>query len=141
MIIQNISKKRIEVGNHLDPSAVECDLIQISDAATFPPVPAYKGFFKEQIHLDFEDGSDVDYGAINPEQVKQLVDFMIASMKKKHFIVVHCFKGISRSGAVVEFAVRHLGYEAMNEHRNPNQFMLKEMETYFAGQKNKLKIN
>ncbi len=46
LFIQNISKKRVICGDHMSPAKMNCDLIQITCAATFPPKPGMEHFFK-----------------------------------------------------------------------------------------------
>lgn len=135
MFAQNVSKKRIISGNHKDPSLEPCVLVQISDAATYPPQAAYDSVFVKKIHLDFEDAQTEDEGGITQKQVEDLVDFLVQAKESSQSIVAHCVAGISRSGAVVEFAVKHLGYQEPEETREPNKNMLSLMEKYYFSKK------
>lgn len=129
-IIQNVSKKRIISGDHISPAKLSCDLIQITGAATFPPYPAMQYFFKRVEHFDFEDNDDPDDGGISDEQAKSIVAFLKESKRLDHNVVVHCFAGIRRSGAVVEFAVKDLGFSDCSEQREPNDFILKKLREF-----------
>lgn len=130
LFIQNISKKRVICGDHMSPAKMDCDLIQITGAATFPPKPGMEYFFKRIAHFDFEDSTDIEDGAINEEQAQAIVKFLKEAKELNHNVVVHCFAGIRRSGAVVEFAVKNLGFQAYPEKREPNPFMLEQLNKF-----------
>lgn len=125
--IQNISKERILSGEHISPELFNCDLIQITGVASFAPKAKEHEKFKRIIHLDFEDTDNVEYGAMNEEQAKAIVKFLRESKEINHSVVVHCFAGLRRSGAVVEYAVGKMGFEAFPGVREPNKFVLDEL--------------
>lgn len=120
-IIQNISKKRILSGEHISPEMLDCDLIQITDVATFPPNACKGARFNRIVSFDFADNDDIEDGALNEDQATEIVKFLMVAKECNRNVVVHCNIGISRSGAIVEFAVRELGFSPANEKRQPNQ--------------------
>jgi len=131
MFIQNVGAADIPRGYHFD-CGENSMLIQISDPfvrkeenkfGNTPWFPEPKHKFRE-IHkfefLDIEDGWEgaEQYG-INDEQAKQLVDLLQHALDNKMHVVVHCFAGICRSGAVVEVGTM-MGFEETEAMRMPN---------------------
>lgn len=73
----------------------------------------------------FESAEREDYGrAITPPQARALVDILERALHAGHDLVVHCTAGVSRSGAVVEAAVR-MGFEDPGTFRAPNARVLR----------------
>lgn len=128
--IQNISKKNIINGTHLDPGS-DSVLIQIADPPGDFPNPKFK--FKEIYQFDFldieEEPSDsfldkelfeeMKMFAINDQQAEHIAKILKNSLAKQQNIIVHCHAGICRSGAVVDAALK-LGFNDTNTFRNPN---------------------
>lgn len=131
--IQNVSKIDIIDGNHLDPGSNSM-LIQIMDPAEGFPVPKYKSF--KEIHqfefLDIEgsgytnlgDGefTDMSEFAITTQQGKELAQLLMKAKSQNMNIIVHCYAGIFRSGAVAEVGVM-LGFEDTGVFRSPNRLV------------------
>ena len=130
MYIQNVGYHDILEGTHRH---TEDDiLIQILDPYMEFPTPKYK--FKEIHQFTF---SDVPYGSIDevPEKYRQMwenritekqahdiVTIIKESHKKGLNIIVQCFAGSCRSGAVVEVAIM-CGYTDLKEYRKPNAYV------------------
>ena len=97
-------------------------LISIVDPASWRPTPAHK--FKE-IHnfefLDVEETDHVDDEAMkcSHEQAAELVRLLQHAKEKHMNVVVHCFAGICRSGAVCEVGVM-MGFADTGRFRSPN---------------------
>jgi predicted protein tyrosine phosphatase len=97
-------------------------LISIVDPASWRPTPAHQ--FKE-IHnfefLDVEETDHVDDEAMrcNPEQAAELVRLLQHALEHRMNVVVHCYAGICRSGAVCELGVM-LGFADTGRFRSPN---------------------
>lgn len=97
-------------------------LIQIMDPAGWFPTPKHQ--FKE-IHqfefLDIEDGDHADDPEmfISEAQAKELVRLLRHAHNNRMNVVVHCFAGICRSGAVCEVGT-HIGFDAVEKFRSPN---------------------
>lgn len=64
---------------------------------------------------------------INPKQASQIVSTLVMAQKLNMNVIVHCAVGISRSGAIVEFAVTHLGFTGVHNDRIPNKFVVDEL--------------
>lgn len=106
-------------------------LIQISDcgiensalySTPWFPEPKYKGF--KETHqfqfLDIEgDGELVEKYGITDAQATELVRLLQHALEQKMNVVVHCFAGICRSGAVVKVAVM-MGFTDPEKSRIPN---------------------
>lgn len=126
--IQNVGAGDIPRGNHFD-CGENSMLIQISDPQCKPHLfvtpwfPAPKHKFKE-IHcfqfLDIEDDDPhaEEYG-INDEQAKELVHLLQHALNNRMNVVVHCFAGVCRSGAVAEVGVM-MGFCDTEMFRIPN---------------------
>lgn len=127
--IQNIGRKEIENGWHLDagPNAI---LIQIMDPPGDFPIPKHQ--FKEIHQFEFldieEDGltnlgdgemTDMSEFAITNEQAKDIAELLQKALSNKMNVVVHCFAGVCRSGAVAEVGVI-LGFSDTETYRSPN---------------------
>jgi predicted protein tyrosine phosphatase len=97
-------------------------LISITDPASWRPTPAHK--FKE-IHnfefLDVEKNDHVDDEAMkcSQEQANELVRLLQHAKDNHMNVVVHCFAGICRSGAVTEVGVM-MGFDDTGRFRSPN---------------------
>lgn len=97
-------------------------LISIADPASWRPTPAHR--FKE-IHnfefLDVEEKDTVLEEAMkcSQEQANELVRLLQHALENRMNVVVHCFAGICRSGAVCEVGVM-LGFEDTGRFRSPN---------------------
>ena len=97
-------------------------LISIVDPASWRPTPAHK--FKE-IHnfefLDVEEKDEVleEEMKCSQDQANQLVGLLQYALANRMNVVVHCFAGICRSGAVCEVGVM-LGFQDTERFRSPN---------------------
>lgn len=132
--IENVAAADIPLGLHhaAGPNSM---LIQIMDPDTaWWPTPKHN--FKE-VHrfafLDIEedgltnmgDGSwtDMSKFAITQEQADKIVKLLRHALKNDMNVVVHCYAGICRSGAVAQFGVE-LGFYDVDNHRQPNTLVL-----------------
>jgi len=118
--IENCAAADIPAKFHHDPG-VNSMLIQISDPASWLPTPAHT--FKE-VHqfefLDIEDTDDnVDEFGITDEQATELVKLLQHAFENKMNVIVHCFAGLCRSGAVAEVGIM-MGFQDTERCRIPN---------------------
>lgn len=135
--IENVAAADIPLGLHHDagPNSM---LIQIMDPdTTWWPVPKHN--FKE-VHrftfLDIEDdgltnlgdGKWTDMGelAITQDQADEIVRLLQHALDNKMNVVVHCFAGVCRSGAVAQFGVE-LGFNDCEKYRVPNTLVLDKL--------------
>lgn len=118
--IENISWDDCKNGWHYD-CGDNAMLIQITDPATFFPVP--KRQFKETHQFEFLDAEDGDSfpeeAMISDEQATELVRLLNHAKENCMNVVVHCHAGICRSGAVVEVASM-MGFTPSDRYRQPN---------------------
>lgn len=137
--IENVAWDDVKNGWHSDmgPNAM---LIQIMDPPGNFPTPKHS--FKE-VHqfdfLDIEDGDvkmDPNMGefAIQEEQAAELVRLLQHALDNSMNVLVHCFAGICRSGAVVEVGTL-LGFTATDRYRQPNlrvkHMMMRKLGMYY----------
>jgi predicted protein tyrosine phosphatase len=136
MWIQNVSKLDIAAGHHFDPGP-NAMLIQIMDQGEGFPVPKYK--FKE-VHqfefLDIEDDgltnmgdgimSDLGEFAITDEQAEDIAALLLHARKNRMNVIVHCYAGIFRSGAVAEVGIE-LGFDDTDAFRCPNRLVKRKL--------------
>ena len=97
-------------------------LISIVDPASWRPVPAHK--FKEQHNFEFldielHDHADDEEMRCSQDQANQLVGLLQYALAHRMNVVVHCYAGICRSGAVCEVGVM-MGFEDTGRFRSPN---------------------
>ena len=129
--IDNVAAYKIPIGEHYDcgPNSM---LIQIMDPASTFPISKYK--FKE-IHqfefLDIEDSDEhVDEFGITETQATAIVDLLKHAKEERMNVLLHCFAGVCRSGAVVEVATM-MGFADFESFRIPNtrvkRLMMKEL--------------
>ena len=126
--IENIGAADAAKGNHFD-CGENSMLIQIRDIGSdWWPTPKHK--FKE-IHqfefLDVGDDSDLlDFGCTE----EQAIDLLKHALENRMQVVVHCWQGICRSGAVVEVG-EMMGFTPTERYRLPNarvkRLMMKEL--------------
>lgn len=118
--IENVAASDVTTGFHYDcgPNAM---LISITDPAGWKPNPKHN--FKEVHEFEFLDAEDSDgfpdETKISDEQAKQIVDLLKHALENRMNVVVHCFAGICRSGAVVEVATM-MGFTPTDRYRQPN---------------------
>ena len=127
--IENVAAADIPTRFHHD-AGDNSMLIQIMDTGTsWWPTPIHN--FKE-IHrfefLDVEENDQVDDEEmkISDDQAKQLVVLLQHALDKKMNVVVHCYAGICRSGAVCEIGVM-MGFNDCERFRQPNLLVKHKM--------------
>ena len=119
--IENVAAADIPTRFHHD-AGENSMLISIVDPASWRPTPAHK--FKE-IHnfefLDVEEKDEVldEEMKCSHEQAAELVRLLQHALENKMNVVVHCFAGICRSGAVAEVGVM-MGFQDTERFRSPN---------------------
>jgi predicted protein tyrosine phosphatase len=136
MWIQNVSKIDIADGRHCDPGP-NAMLIQIMDPGEGFPVPNYN--FKEVYQFEFldieddgmtnmGDGSMTDLGefAITDVDAVKISKLLVHALESHMNVVVHCYAGIFRSGAVAEVGIK-LGFEDTETFRCPNRLVKKKL--------------
>jgi len=127
IFIQNVGAADIPFGRHFD-CGENSMLIQITDPDITPQfstpwIPQPKHKFKE-IHqfsfLDIENNDSLaeKYG-ITDEQASELVRLLKHALENKMHVVVHCFAGVCRSGAVAEVGIM-MGFTDTESFRIPN---------------------
>lgn len=97
-------------------------LIQIMDpGSSWWPTPAHN--FKETHRFEFLDAEDSDsfpdQAKISDAQAVELVQLLQHAWTNRMNVVVHCFAGICRSGAVCEIGVM-MGFDDTEKFRQPN---------------------
>ena len=119
-VIENVAWDDVKNGWHTDMGENSM-LIQIADPASFFPTP--KKNFKEIHQFEF---LDVEKDDGFPEEVKcsqeqadELVRLLQHAKNNHMNVLVHCFAGVCRSGAVVEVGTM-LGFTATERWRQPN---------------------
>jgi protein tyrosine phosphatase len=134
--IENVGAADIPSGNHF-ACGENAMLIQISDPEskntrlyTTPWFPVPKHQFKEVHQFSFMDIEDDDVLApefgITDAQAAELVRLLQHALEHRMNVVVHCFAGICRSGAVVEVATM-LGFVDPGRFRLPNMRVKRKM--------------
>jgi len=97
-------------------------LISIVDPGSWRPTPAHK--FKEVHNFEFLDVEKDDIVLdeamkCSQAQADELVRLLQHAFENKMNVVVHCFAGICRSGAVCEVGVM-MGFRDTERFRQPN---------------------
>lgn len=118
--IENVAASDVTTGFHYDcgPNAM---LISITDPAGWKPNPKHN--FKEVHEFEFLDAEDEDgfpdECKIQDEQAENIIALLNRAKENHMNVVVHCFAGICRSGAVVEVATM-MGFTPTDRFRQPN---------------------
>lgn len=104
-------------------------LISIVDPASWRPTPAHN--FKEIHNFEFLDVEETDQVLdeamrCSQEQAAELVRLLQHALDNRMNVVVHCFAGICRSGAVCEVGVM-MGFDDTERFRQPNLLVKKRM--------------
>ena len=128
--IENCSADDIPKGLH-HAAGINSMLIQIMDPASRFPIPKHQ--FKESHFfrfLDIERDDDCfdEECRVSDTQARDLVRLLQQAFAKRMNVVVHCFAGMCRSGAVVEVGVM-LGFTAVEKFRFPNLLVKHKMLT------------
>ena len=118
--IENVSLGDIPKAKHHN-AGENSMLIQIVDPAMSFPVSLHK--FKETHQFEFLDLEQKDeFGEefkVTDEQAERLVRLLQHALANRMNVVVHCFAGICRSGAVCEVGVM-MGFDDTERFRSPN---------------------
>ena len=122
MFIQNCAASDISTGLFYSDPGENSMLIQITDPGGWVPTPAKP--FKEVYQFEFLDIEKNDEAfdesvRCSYEQATQLVNLLQRAIEQEMNVIVHCFAGICRSGAVTEVGVM-LGFEDTGRFRQPN---------------------
>jgi predicted protein tyrosine phosphatase len=119
--IENVAASDVSTGFHHDagPNSM---LISIVDPASWRPEAKHQ--FKERHDFEFLDVEEKDEVLeeemkCSQEQADQLVALLQHALANRMNVVVHCFAGICRSGAVCEVGVM-LGFQDTGRFRSPN---------------------
>jgi hypothetical protein len=128
--IENVAGVDVQGGYHTDMGS-NALLIQIGDPATFFPIPKHD--FKVIVHYEFLDAEDEDdypdEAKISDEDAASIVEWLKYAQENHMNVLVHCFAGICRSGAVVEVG-ESMGFTGTGRFREPNQRVLRKMQNY-----------
>jgi predicted protein tyrosine phosphatase len=88
----------------------------------------------------FADVNEGDRCAIDCEQAQQILVILQAAKDNNQHVLVHCVAGISRSGAVAQFAIDYLGFDDValkvlspTSWRLPNASVLKALRRAYLG--------
>jgi hypothetical protein len=139
--IENIARDDVNKAFHHNagPNSM---LIQISDPASGYPTPKHQ--FKEIHQFEFLDVEEKDVVLdeamrCSQEQANDLVRLLKHALDNRMNVVVHCFAGICRSGAVVDVGVA-MGFSDCEKFRAPNLLVKHRMMkalgwTYDSGEK------
>lgn len=117
--IENISASDVQNGHHRDPGR-NAMLISIADPASWRPPP--KHLFAEIHNFEFLDIKEDDF-ALDEEmrcsqaQADRLVQLLQHALDNNMNVIVHCYAGVSRSGAVAAIGTL-MGFEYVGQH-NP----------------------
>lgn len=125
--IENISKQDCILGWHSDPTWSKTVLIQICEVNDEFCTPKCKEAFYEIWQFKFEDTEDCfDIDGITDLQAKQIAEILKDCYKQGKDVIVHCFAGICRSGAVVACA-EELGFEKCDNFKLPNSLVKRKI--------------
>lgn len=127
--IENVAAADIPTRFHHD-AGENSMLIQIMDTGTsWWPTPKHN--FKEVHRFEFLDVERDDIVAdevmkISDTQASELVRLLQHAQANRMNVVVHCFAGICRSGAVCEIGVM-MGFQDTEKFRQPNLLVKHKM--------------
>jgi predicted protein tyrosine phosphatase len=121
MWIENVAASDIPIKFHHD-AGENSMLISIADPASRRPTPLHQ--FKETHNFEFLDIELGDFALeeamrCSQAQADDLVRLLQHALENRMNVVVHCFAGVCRSGAVAEVGVM-MGFEDVGKWRSPN---------------------
>ena len=134
--IQNIAATDVPRGLHQEPGPNSM-LISITDPGGWKPES--KHVFSERHNFEFLDiekdtPCDDEEMRCSQEQASRLAALLKKAFAEDKNVVVHCFAGVCRSGAVAEVGVM-LGFEDTHTYRQPNLLvkhgMLRYLRMYY----------
>jgi len=119
--IENVAAADIPTGFH-HAAGENSMLISITDPASWRPIAQHQ--FKERHDFEFLDVEEKDHVLeeamrCSHEQAAELVRLLQHALDNRMNVVVHCFAGICRSGAVCEVGVA-MGFDDTERFRAPN---------------------
>lgn len=114
--ITNVSRQEIIEGQHED-AGENSMLIQIDDFDGNLPMP--KKDFKVTLGFLFDDTEEEGPRSISDRTAEYIADALRYALDNNMNVVVHCYAGICRSGAVVDVGVE-LGFNPPDRMRIPN---------------------
>ena len=126
--IENVAAADVPTRYHHD-AGENSMLISITDPASWRPEALHK--FKERHDFEFLDVEEKDEVLeeamkCSQEQANELVRLLQHALDNKMNVVVHCFAGICRSGAVAEVGVM-MGFSDVGRWRAPNLLVKSRM--------------
>lgn len=101
-------------------------LIQILECCFPKPFNVFKEIYQFEFYDVVKDSFLGE--SISDEQALKIFNILLKAKENDYDVVVHCAAGMSRSGAVVEFAVNYLGFDDPYFDREPNKLVLKKLE-------------
>lgn len=111
--VDRATAKRLIASNYFVENA--CDLISVSDSAR--ERKEIRNLWLDRkcevnaaLFLDFRDIDDNSSG-FTEAKARKIIDFVAESHKKKKSVIVHCFAGISRSGAIAKYVNEYYALE------------------------------
>lgn len=116
--IQNVAAVDVALGNHKFDLG-HTVLIRIFDpCSTYRPEPEKQ--FNAVYEFEFLDIEDEDHPfAIEGDQAGKIAGILKMCLEEDLNVVVHCYAGVCRSGAVCEVGVM-MGFEDTEAYRQPN---------------------
>lgn len=114
--IENVSRFDISTGLHAN-AGENSMLIQIVDF--FDTFPTPKHAFKETFQFKFDDVEDEGPTSCTEDQAKDIASALLRAKEQHMNVIVHCFAGLCRSGAVAEVGIM-LGFNPPDRRRIPN---------------------
>jgi rhodanese-related sulfurtransferase len=129
--ITNVSMKDVIYGTHKNAGDNSL-LISIRDVGVEAPVPMYK--FKEIRRYVFSDATKENHNPewdklITPQEAASLVEDLVYALENRMNVVVHCYAGICRSGAVATIG-GDLGFDFYDNGALPNPMVSSLMWQY-----------
>ena len=118
--IENVAASDVSTGFHYD-CGDNAMLISITDPAGWKPKKHHT--FKEIHEFEFLDAEDEDgfpdEAKFQDEDAERIIALLKYALENHMNVVVHCYAGIFRSGAVVEVATK-MGFTPTDRFRDPN---------------------
>ena len=114
--IENVSRFDIRTGHHSE-AGENSMLIQIVDFFDTYPTPLKE--FKEVLQFKFDDVNDEGPTSCTDQQAAEIAQALLRAKENNMNVIVHCFAGLCRSGAVAEVGIM-LGFNPPDRVRFPN---------------------
>lgn len=111
-----------------------CIMIQVfDDGCSVSPPEGFERIVNSFHQYEFNDidapFDGFEHCIIDDGDAKSIASVLLSAKKNGQNVIVHCFAGVSRSGAIVQAAI-DIGFKDPETYRAPNDFVYSKIKQY-----------